>query len=208
MSHHPPQTNERKAKAVAVCATGPSMTDEVVEIVRDTFTNDDCKIAAVSDSYILFPGADIVVASDYNWWNHHQPDVPEFKCYAANQSANKLLGLNVVQGLPSSINSTALAIEVATRLYRPDRIYIFGADCHNEKGYHFFGSHPPGLKNTTDKRFEKIVREIQEVSQSCIARGVHVLSCTEGSALHYGSGNIPPVVYTNEIPMTSGLGVN
>lgn len=209
MTHFPPQVSERQAKSVAICATGPSMTDELTQKIKETFAGSDCRIIAVSDSYLLFPCADLFVASDYKWWHHHNPELPDYKCYAANQSANRLFGLNIVSGMPSFTNSTALAMEVATRLYRPERIYLFGADCHSRAGHHFFGSHPQGLKNTPEDRFVKIIKEIQETAQKCIQRGVHVLSCTHESDLHYGVSGFPPVMYTDEVVIfSSGLGVN
>jgi len=153
----------------AVLATGPSMSQEVADYVKGK-----CRVIAVSDAYRLAPWADALCSQDGVWWEAH----PEAKQFAGRRfSTHKLDWVEHI--LPGVVrhgtNSGLLGMEVA-RLMGAKRILLLGFDMH---GSHYFGPHPAGLKNTTDKRFQAMQRQFTEW-KPC---GVDVINCTPGSRL-------------------------
>jgi PKD repeat protein len=153
----------------AILASGPSMSQEVADSVKGL------KVIAVSNTYELAPWADILVSSDRTWWTNH----PKAKDFAGE----KFCGLCIetpkevkkFPGAMSGSNSGLLALQVAVSK-GAKRILLFGVDLG---GSHYFGDHPPPLKNPTPQRFDVFKKQFNGYRPS----GVEIYNCSPNSAL-------------------------
>jgi hypothetical protein len=179
---------------VVVAASGPSLTPEVAKAVRGH------PAIAVNDAYRLLPFADVLYACDSSWWLAHKGAM-DFK--GERWSSHGVAGrvrhndksevgprfrLNLIEGRdgegfstdPSAIhygsNSGFQAVNMAI-LWGATRIILVGFDMH---GTHFFGTHPRGLRNTTN--FKNFIRAFDRAATRLPA-GVEILNATPGSAL-------------------------
>jgi len=153
----------------AILASGPSMSQEVADSVKGL------KVIAVSNTYELAPWADILVSSDRTWWTNH-PKAKDF-------TGEKFCGLCIetpkevkkFPGAMSGSNSGLLALQVAVSK-GAKRILLFGVDLG---GSHYFGDHPPPLKNPTPQRFDVFKKQFNGYRPS----GVEIYNCSPNSAL-------------------------
>lgn len=150
----------------AVIATGPSLTLEQVERVRELPT------VAVSDAYRLAPWALALVSADRAWWKHHRPEFAGRRFCALPVDG---IDTERLEGLPMGSNSGLWALHVAVKLGATS-ILLLGYDLG---GTHYFGEHPAPLKNTKPHRFEQMKRQFLQYRP----RGVEIINCTPGSAL-------------------------
>lgn len=152
----------------AVLATGPSMSQDLADFVRDK-----CNVVAVSDAYKLAPWADALVSNDSAWWRQH-PLALECSgrkfCGAQFRGTERLMPN---ARFPSGTNSGMQGLRVAEML-GATRILLLGFDM---RGEHFFGKHPSPLRNTTPERFRVHIRQFDRW------RGPEVLNCTPNSAI-------------------------
>lgn len=171
-----------------VVATGPSLTkDQVASVNRwrlccgsgccgdATRTDEDRVVIAVSDAYKRV-SADALVSQDPAWWKRY-PEAMEFA--GRKFSTNEIPGVERVTNsgaITTGTNSGLLACFVAQREFGATRILLLGIDLH---GSHYFGPHPPELKNTTAARFLVFQRQFRQWSHS----GIEVINCAPGSAL-------------------------
>lgn len=153
-----------------VLASGPSMSQEVADSVRDR-----CHVVAVSDCFRLAPWADVLVSCDGAWWRQH-PDALNFagKRYGLMPDYSNVKGVERFDA-PSGINSGLLGLLVAVKL-GAKRVLLAGFDMG---GTHFFGPHPEPLKNTKPERFEAFKRQFVHYRP----RGVEIVNCTPQSGL-------------------------
>lgn len=156
----------------AVLATGPSMNKELTEIVRGKV-----KVLAVSDAYKLAPWADGLVSHDRSWWREH-PKALRFKgrkfC-RFHKHGTEIFNTNI----PSACNSGYMAMNIAASKevwgkHAATKILMLGFDMH---GTHFFGPHPPQLKNTSEKRRRVHIDQFRQWN------GCEVINCTPGSKI-------------------------
>lgn len=158
----------------AILATGPSLTQEIVDKVRGR-----CGAIAVSDAYRLAPWADALVSQDKAWWRHH-PEALEF-------AGRKFIGVppDTIRGveqadrvgaITSGTNSGLLGCHVAVTVFKATRILLLGLDL---QGNHFFGRHPEPLKNTKPERFAVMRKQFEQWPH----KGVQVINCTLNSSL-------------------------
>lgn len=154
---------------VAILASGPSMSQAVADSVRGR-----CKVIAVSDAYRLAPWADCLVSTDTAWWRHHKPEFSGLRF-----SSSEAHGTQSIKGISSQTNSGAMAIRVAMTLGATE-IILLGFDGH---GTHFFGSHPKGLKDTTEQRRRVHMVQHRLAAQDCKRAGVTVWNCTPGTVI-------------------------
>lgn len=158
----------------AILATGPSLTSEIVESVRNL------RRIAVSNAYSLAPDAEAMAANDRAWWMTH-PEALTFKgdryCHAdAKGTIRPQQHVHIV----SASNSGLVALHVAI-CRGATRVLLFGFDMHSRNGMHYFGPH---LKNPnpTPARFLIFMKQFLEYSKR-MKSGVEVFNCTPGSAL-------------------------
>lgn len=176
----------------AVCiATGPSLTQEDVDYVRDK-----AKVIAISDALLLAPWADVAYSCDAKWWRH-----------PSKRFALKWPGLKV--GLHTNIefeqvhvlqysksdgfderpthlatghNSGYQALHLAVH-FGASTIILLGYDMGHDEGEksHFFGSHPDALE--TKSPYKKFRRAFDTLKEPLDSLGVHVVNCTRRSKL-------------------------
>jgi hypothetical protein len=155
----------------AILATGPSLSQELADFVRDK-----CSVVAVSDAFRLAPWATALVSNDAAWWRAH-PDALKFvgrKFSAAAVPGVERLPLNGhYQG---GTNSGLQGFRVAEML-GATKIILLGFDLNANNGAHFFGNHPSTLRNTTPQRFAIHIKQFDKWN------GCEVLNCTPGSSL-------------------------
>jgi len=108
-----------------------------------------------------------------------------------DEGAAKKYGLKWIRGVlkpgisldPSLIhfgkNSGFQALNLAV-LLGATRVLLLGFDMG---GTHFFGAHPPGLRNTPPEHFAIFIRAFAEAAEALRRAGVDVINCTPGSAL-------------------------
>jgi hypothetical protein len=152
----------------AVLGTGPSMSQELADLVRHQ-----CRVIAVSNAYKLAPWADALVSNDRAWWQQH-PDAYQF--VGRKFAGCKLSGTEYLmsEGIyRAGSNSGLQGLRVAAML-GATRILLLGFDM---RGTHYFGEHKPPLRNTTAKRFAAHIAQFKGW------HGPKVINCTPGSAL-------------------------
>ncbi len=165
----------------AVLASGPSMSREVAESVRDIPT------VAVSNCYELAPWADVLVSNDRTWWVNN-PKALDFDgeryCGLCIETPR---GVTKFPGAISGGNSGLLALQVAVSK-GAKRILLFGIDLC---GSHYFGDHPAPLKNPSQKRFEVFQKQFEFYKPA----GVEIINCSPSSKLRaYPFGNAEELI--------------
>lgn len=148
------------------------MSQELADFVRSK-----CPVIAVSNAYELAPDALALVSNDTGWWREH----PKAKEFAGRKFCSAPIpGVEHLKpsGLYSSASNSGLqGMRVAELYFGATRILLCGFDMHAKNGQHYFGLHPPSLKNTTADRFKVHLRQFSHW------RGCEVINCTPGSAL-------------------------
>lgn len=154
----------------AILATGPSMSQAVVDAVRGRVSG----MIAVSDAYLLAPDADALVSADSMWWKAH-PDA--FKFRGRKFCTSQFKGLEQVEvsyRYGVGCNSALQAMRVAEGVFKAERILLLGVDLHGE---HFFGRHPAPLINASQKKLVFLNHQFRKW------KGCKVINCTPGSKL-------------------------
>lgn len=186
-----------QGRTVVVAATGPSLTQEVADLVRDEI------VVAVSDAWRLLPWADVLYSCDAAWWHVHK-GAPGFagerwSCHGGNghndkSAVAKAYGVRLVAGKdgkgfstdPSRIhfghNSGFQACNLAI-LAGAARVVLVGFDMRaHGRRLHFFGDHPKPLHNALP--FYMCLEQFQIAAQLLWQHpGVEVINATPGSAL-------------------------
>lgn len=158
----------------AVLATGSSMSKEIADFVRGK-----AKVIAISDSFRIAPWADALVSHDRSWWRRY-PEALKFQGRKFCRFRHR--GTEIFNtDLPSGSNSGFMGMNVAASKEvwgksAATKIILLGFDMH---GSHFFGRHPPQLKNTSIKRRAVHLKQFE------LWRGCEVINCTKGSALKF-----------------------
>lgn len=175
-------------------ATGPSLTEEVIEQIRPH--KDRFVMFGINDSYRLVDYLDEHYACDGKWWRQwgadfreKYPTLSSWTYEGAKEFAEKH-NLNTTRGQhkkqfsldPNLIhygaNSGYQALNIAY-LMGGSKFYLVGYNMQpvGKKG-HFFGNHPPGLNsNSPYKLFRDNYNTIQpEISKL-------IINCTPNSAL-------------------------
>lgn len=160
--------------ACVVLATGETLSPEQVAHVRAAHEARRCKAVAVSNAYQIAPWADALVSNDMKWWKQH----PEALQFAGRRFCGSdfkgTLRLSPVPMFPTGSNSGLQGMRVALTL-GATRIILLGLDM---KGTHYFGKHPPALKNSTPGDFQRMLRQFQRWKSDA-----EVINCSPGSAL-------------------------
>jgi hypothetical protein len=156
-----------QGRTVIVAATGPSLTPDVAALCRLPWV----PVIAVNDAWRLLPSADVLYACDAAWWVKHTVDSFRGERWSNHDDGTNdkraiatRYGLRLVAGRggdtfsrdPAVIhygsNSGFQAIGLAI-LFGARRIVLVGFDMQTVAGRrHFFGDHPPPLRNSMDYR--------------------------------------------------------
>ncbi|MDS1619830.1 hypothetical protein [Escherichia coli] len=131
-------------KRAIILASGPSLTQADADMAMNA---GDWTVIAVNSTWQRVPGCDVIYAGDMEWWGywHDRIDSParRWTCHA---EAARRYGLNLHQVAPGVYNSGMRAIQFAVSR-GAERILLLGFDCSTEKGTHWHGDHPAGLRN-------------------------------------------------------------
>lgn len=164
---------------VAVLASGPSLTNEDINLIKQA--REDGRIQAViavsNVGLDKAPWADALVSHDDAWWRNYK-DSRKFK----GTKVCRHTVFNGIEKFMPSINngcsSGLMAMEYAVKKYSPDTIIILGFDMHSGEGkMHYFGKHPPKLRQTTSEGFKMHIKQFNSWS------GCPVFNATPNSAL-------------------------
>lgn len=182
-------------ETVVVAATGPSLTADVAAACYRA------RVLAVNDAWRLLPWAEVLYSCDAAWWKVHN-GCPDFagerwtshSPQLNNKAADEALPgyrLNIIAGksgdtfsgdpacLHYGNNSGFQGIGLAI-LFGARRIVLVGFDMRVGDRRHFFGSHPPPLRNSLD--YELLIPSFAHAAKHLPA-GVEILNATPGSAL-------------------------
>jgi hypothetical protein len=145
------KSRELAAGRPVVClASGPSLTESDVQLVKAWRDAGQCSVIAVNTTYQMAPWSDAVFAIDRGWWRVHQKAVAELP-------GTKYAPISVIvpdcvvslarQNFPRVGNSGAGALVLASML-GASRIVMLGYDCQFNRGVtHWHGNHPRPLGN-------------------------------------------------------------
>lgn len=166
--------------AVVCMASGPSLTADDVELVRQwREAGERRRVIVVNTTYTAAPWADALYAMDAKWWRFHAAEVAKLNC--AKVCIHAVPGVTKLQrpDYKHFGNSGAGAVALAV-LAGAVRVILLGYDCQRTNGMaHFHGDHPKGLGNalsmpTWGKKFENAAREL---------RGANIINCSRATAL-------------------------
>lgn len=182
-----------KNKPAILIATGPSLTEEVVEVIRKY--KDDYVIFGCNDTYRLVDFLDIHYACDKKWWDHHghkfREKFPELESWTQSKESAQKYGLNLVEGEHRprlSTDPTKIHWGSNSGFQQLNLAFLMGCSKFILVGYnmrrdgknksHFFGDHPGNLKSSSPypkfiEAFNLIQKEIKPF----------IVNCTPESAL-------------------------
>ena len=199
---------------VAVLASGPSMTVADAELVRRWRDGLTRRVIVVNTTFRLAPWADVLYASDRQWWEMHAAEVERVfsgemwthdnpfhgKAWerARRIYVQRGLGLSRKPGiLISGGNSGYTAISMA---------YEFGARCIYLLGFdmkagpagevHWHGAHPYGLRQ--NPMFHGWLLRFPQLAQDLRKVGVEVVNCSRETALDCFARAAPEDVFSAE----------
>lgn len=134
-------TSKWKGRNVAVLATGPSLTVEDCEAVRDA----GFLTIGVNSAWKFAPWIDVLYAGDNRYWKAFYKEIDaagiKAKRYSRSSNAEKAVGAKYVKTrMKGDYNSGQLAIEMAVNA-GAELIVMLGFDASVENGVHCHGSH-------------------------------------------------------------------
>lgn len=144
-----------KGRTVAILASGPSMSLQVADAVRQT----SLPAVAINDTYRLTGWADALFAGDARWWCAH----PEALDFVGEKFCCDDLSIRTVQtvprreGLKDGGNSALRAAHMLASL-GVKKILLFGVDLRDDAVTHWHGPHGHGLPNPTALAFGRFRR--------------------------------------------------
>lgn len=188
---------------VAICiATGPSLTQQQVDLVKDAG-----KVYVVNDAYKIAPWANVLYAADYEWWEYHQ-GCPEFagrkvSCSAGasgifpkieyifrSKRAFSFEPGMIALGGNSGYQALNLAITEGART-----VILLGYDMQLSSAglRHFFGEHPAGIAR--ESNYAKWIENFNLIAPEIAAAGIRVINCSPGSALNcFEKANLQDII--------------
>lgn len=168
-----------KGGEVVCIASGPSLTEADVELVRQWRGEKRCVFVA-NNSFRIAPWADAMYAMDSGWWGVHKKEALKFPGLKFT-SCSKLLP--DVKRLPlhsfNNFGNSGAAIVMLAQVCGAKAVYLLGYDCQFTNGKsHWHGDHAAPLKNalSVDKWPQKF-RNLSHVLR------VKVVNCSRETAL-------------------------
>jgi hypothetical protein len=177
-------------RTVAILASGPSMSAETAELVR----NKSLPTIVINTTFHLAPWADMLYAADNKWWTFHRKKALAFSglkvtCDAATTYPEVLLLRNAGRegfepkrdAIRTGGNSSYQALHIAVQA-GAKRVLLFGVDMKGG-GKHWHGQHPDGLGSTSPATYPDWIKEFTKLSDILRRGGVKVINATPGSAM-------------------------
>ena len=171
-----------------VCiASGPSLTPEDVQAVKEWRDAGKGKVIVVNTTFRAAPWADALFAMDAKWWNVYHAEVAEtFKGQPYTTSTlpiDQRHRTKKLRGVKEYRNSGAGAVSLAAHL-GATRVAMLGYDCKHNGMTHWHGSHPKGLGDAVSVarwpvKFGELARDMKvpvvncsrETALTCFPRG-------------------------------------
>lgn len=184
-------------RSIIIVASGPSLTDEDVALVRAELAVNYIYVIVVNDNWRLLRRAHVLYAADHGWWTTYHPIAAEnfggelWTCdsrIAQHYSRVNLIDSVVGAGLPESrdfikvgASSGTQAIQLAY-IWGGRRIGLLGFDCQLTRDKkHWFGDHPPGINEKLP--FERWAEELSILAKELAYEGIDVHNCSRSTAL-------------------------
>lgn len=191
-----------KGQTAAILASGPSLTREQCEAVRDK-----CRVIAVNNQGIdtvdsvsgqlvqaMAPWADVLFAADIKWWNHYQDRALKFEgrkvCIVHRRNFPQVYSLQrsselVFDPRPTHLvfggNSGYMALHLAVH-FGAKRILLCGYDMKDSGGRkHWFGNHSGKLNSKA--RYHYWIRSFDRLAPRLAKMKVEVINCSTNTAL-------------------------
>ena len=181
-----------------IIATGPSLNDVDIEIVRYGFVRRG-SVFAVNDAYRVCSFADVLYACDLEWWDHHEEHTRGIpRRWTTNNEAAAKYGLRHVPGQHADAarmyfdasgdgiiyggNSGFQAVNLAFKLGARD-VGLLGFDMGHEphQPKHFFGDHPSEIDRPSP--FAGWLKHWRNAVPEIMRAGMRVTNLTRGGAL-------------------------
>lgn len=191
-----PSSLRREGWADAPCivlATGPSLTDAVVDEVRAAVWSHRVNTIAVNNAGGLWDWPDVAYFGDYLFGKVHQAWLQKRAgtVWTIDRAAAERWGYNLAPAahkaglgadrVHSNGNSGAQAVNLAV-LFGARRILLVGFDMREVDGRaHYFGQHQAPL--TTRQLFGEWVAKFRVIAEDAKALGIEIINCTPGSAI-------------------------
>lgn len=164
-----------KGKTVVCIASGPSLTTEDCEAVKQS----GLPTIAINNSWIAAPFCDVLYASDYRWWAEYKRTVnitPEF--WTNDENAARSYGLNHFPKRVNDHHSGLMAVMFAEWL-GASKVVLLGFDCRATLKTHWHEDHAH-LANPKPQRLQAFVDQFNRYAPTARAR---IVNCTPKSAL-------------------------
>lgn len=184
-------------ESVIVAASGPSFSAEQASLMEESTKGTAWKIAVVNNSFIRYPNADLLFASDLAWWRKYHEKVRAAgfagELWTQNRGAASKYRLGYVaskntRGLSrdSSVvyhggSSGHMAINLAFH-FGAQRIVLVGFDNQRTGGQaHWHGEHVQGLSR--GQAFPAWDAHFVTLAEGLAAEGIEVFNCSISTAL-------------------------
>ena len=183
-----------KNKKAILMASGPSLTEKVIETVRPH--KDRFVIFGCNDVYKVVDYLDIHYACDTGWWDnwgeHFKATRPNLESWTQCKSSSKKFEINYINGVYKdglSIKSNLIHYGSNSGFQQLNLAFLMGCSSFMLLGYnmqkvdnvsHFFGDHPPQLKRNSP--YNKFVHSFTTIQKPVKDR---IINCTENSALTF-----------------------
>jgi hypothetical protein len=167
-----------KGKEVFCLASGPSLTEEDVELVR-RWRNENRLVFVANTTYRIAPWADLLFAMDPGWWDVHKRDVRSFDGDKYTSCAKMLAG---VTRLPlhqfNNFGNSGAAIVMLASVGGASCVYLLGYDAKVTDKTHWHGDHPKPLRNAPSA--DKWPAKFHNLSKSVRTK---VINCSRDTAI-------------------------
>lgn len=182
-----------------VCiASGASLTDDDVEVVRKAHEVGKCKVIAINDNYLKAPWADFLYYSDHQWegWHKDKPAFISFigmkvSCDWRSQHMNLKLLRGEREGFSTNpyvinhgSNSGYQALGLAYHL-GAKRIILLGYDMKfaDDGKKHWFGNHPNRTPNHEHIFERRMIPCFEDLAKKLHFYDIDILNATRDTAL-------------------------
>ena len=176
---------EFEGGTVCVMASGPSLTIEDVDAVREA----GIPTAVINTTFNLFPGAWCLYAADESWWEAypaamqfagHKVSVGDIKNVLRLQNTGTTGFDENPQCLRTGGNSGYQGVHLMAHTGAA-RIILLGFDMHGDGHWH--GDHPAPLRKTEPETYTTWAQRFEVLAKHLKMRNIEVVNCTPGSAL-------------------------
>jgi len=151
---------------------------------------------AINTTARLAPWASMLYAADSFWIVKHEKEMANFDglkvtCSAENhhgwlalRNTGKAGFDNDTGSVRTGGNSGYQALHLAVHAHA-GRVLLCGFDMRSVgHEVHWHGRHPEPLRNAGDGIFTRWIKHFEDIAEIAHVRGVQILNCTPGSALH------------------------